>query len=226
MEDLRSYADERHFAACAFCAGETGTRDHCPSRVFLDEPYPRNLPVVPACRRCNGSFSADEEYLACLLSCVVAGSTDPAKMPREKIRRILSQKPALRARLERARATVETGAQFQAEYERVSAVIVKLAQGHALFELGEGQHEPPDQLVIRPLSDLSDEEREFFEYPEPSDIWPEVGSRAMQRMAIYQGDPGWLQVQQGRYRFHVRAGAGVEIRIVVDDYLAAYCRWT
>ena len=146
-------------------------------------------------------------------------------MPREKIRRILSNKPALRALLERARITSESGILFRAEHERVSSVIVKLAQGHVLYELGEGRHGPPDELVIRPLSDLSDEEMNFFEHPEPSDVWPEVGSRAMQRMAIFLGDPGWLHVQQGRYRFHAKAAAGVEIRIVIDEYLAAYCRW-
>ena len=84
------HGDERQLAFCALCGGGTGTRDHCPSRVLLDEPYPDNLPVVPACSPCNSRFSADEQYLACLISCVLAGSTDPALITPPKIRRILS----------------------------------------------------------------------------------------------------------------------------------------
>jgi hypothetical protein len=80
MLQTRTYGDERQLAFCAFCGGPTGTRDLCPSRVLLDEPYPENLPVVPACVACNTRFSPDEQYLACLVSCVVAGSTDPAKI--------------------------------------------------------------------------------------------------------------------------------------------------
>lgn len=50
MHQLRNYGDERQLSACVFCRRETETRDHVPSRVLLDEPYPENLPVVPACR--------------------------------------------------------------------------------------------------------------------------------------------------------------------------------
>jgi hypothetical protein len=82
VQHVSTYADQRILAFCAFCGGETGTRDHCPSRVLLDEPLPSNLPVVPACAACNSSFSGDEEYVACLISCVVAGSTDPEAMSR------------------------------------------------------------------------------------------------------------------------------------------------
>ncbi|SIO58939.1 hypothetical protein [Paraburkholderia phenazinium] len=225
MDHFESYADERHLAACAFCAGLTGTQDHCPSRVFLDQPYPPRLPVVPACRKCNNGFSLDEQYLACLISCVKAGSTDPSDIEREKIRRILTEKPALRARLQNARNASESGVQFEAEMHRVASVMKKLAQGHALYELGEPRQSDPDELIIRPLITLTDEEFDFFEHPEPSEIWPEVGSRAMQRIAENFGDPGWLEVQKGRYRFHAKAGSGIEIRIVIDEYLAAYCRW-
>jgi hypothetical protein len=49
MRQLESYADERLTAACIYCGRATQTRDHVPSRVLLNEPYPNNLPVVPAC---------------------------------------------------------------------------------------------------------------------------------------------------------------------------------
>lgn len=226
MRSLQSYADSRHLLSCAFCAGSTGTRDHCPSRVFLDQPYPENLPVVPACLECNAKFSTDEEYLACLISCVIAGSTDPAVVARDKVRRILEEKPSLRARLEQARQLTSRGLEWAAETSRAETVIRKLAQGHALHELGEPRHNVPTELVIRPMPTLSHGEREWFETPAPASIWPEVGSRAMQRMVLGNDTTfGWIEVQEGRYRYSARIGAGVEIRIVIHEYLAGYCRW-
>ena len=227
MIQLQTYLDEQLLASCAFCGGETGTRDHCPSRVLLDEPYPENLPVVPACSRCNVRFSGDEEYLACLISCVIAGSSDPSAMPREKTRRILADKPALRARIERSCFESNNGVMFKPEHERVSAIITKLAQGHALYELHEPCARPPDAVIFQPLALMSKTERHKFESPEPADFWPEVGSRAMQRLVV-GGDTvhgQWIQVQPERYRFHASPANGVEIRIVIHEYLAGSVRW-
>jgi len=227
MKHLPSYGDERTLEACAFCGGETGTRDHCPSRVFLDEPFPDNLPVVPACSTCNASFSADEEYLACLISCVIAGSTDPDKMPRAKTKRILKHKPALRAQIEQARSEIDGTTVFNPENERVFAVITKLAQGHALYEVHESCTCKPDCVECLPLSLMTDEQWDVFENPEPVAIWPEVGSRAMQRLItgtdVFPG--GWIDVQPGLYRFHVTYGGSVDVRIVISEYLACYVCW-
>ncbi len=233
MKQLSSYGDERTLAFCAFCGCETGTRDHCPSRVFLDEPYPKNLPVVPACSTCNAGFSKDEEYLACLVSCVIAGSTDPDAMPREKIKRTLQHTPDLRARIEQSRSVSDGATVFAPEHERVSAVITKLAQGHALFEIHESCACKPDNIRCLPLSLMTNEQREAFEnsFENPEEptvgIWPEVGSRAMQRLAEGTDDAqgGWLEVQPGRYRFRVSYGNGVDVRIVIHEYLACQVYW-
>lgn len=225
MLNIPSYSDERFLMSCAFCGGSTGTRDHCPSRVFLDEPYPTDLPVVPACAECNNGFSKDEEYLACLISCTLVGSTDPDLVEREKTRRILRAKPALRARLEQGRRTTASGVQFLPETDRVLSVIGKLARGHVLHELGESCHEAPTEIVVRPLCTLTEEETTWFECPGVAPMWPEVGSRAMQRIAMNGGVAPWVCVQEDRYRFHANASASVELRIVLHEYLAAYCRW-
>ena len=106
MQQMRNYGDQRQLERCAYCgAGAVETRDHVPSRVLLDEPYPENLPVVPACRSCNESFSGDEEYLACVLEVVVAGEASPEAVARPKIARLLRMKPALKARLDFSRRT-------------------------------------------------------------------------------------------------------------------------
>jgi len=37
-----------------------------PSKVLLVKPYPENLGIVPACFKCNNSFSNDELFLSIL----------------------------------------------------------------------------------------------------------------------------------------------------------------
>lgn len=92
MKYFRSFGDQRELGLCTFCGGDTGTRDHCPSKIFLDQPFPDNLPVVPACVECNNNFSADEEYMACLVACVLSGTTEPNLIKRQRIAKILKKK--------------------------------------------------------------------------------------------------------------------------------------
>ena len=229
MFQTPDYGDERQLAFCAFCGGSTGTRDHCPSRVLLDEPYPDNLPVVPACPDCNARFSSDEQYLACLVSCVLAGSTDPAKIARPKIQRILSDTPPLRARIEQSRTESADGVIFSPEHQRVSAVVTKLAQGHALYELHDPHPEAPAVIHVTPFGLMSDADRDAFESPRTEGIsgWPEVGSRAMQRMVGFHTPPEypWMIVQPGLYRFLASLDSGISIRIVILEYLACHVIW-
>ena len=223
---LQTYGDERMLLYRAFCGGDTGTRDHCPSRVFLDQPLPDDLPVVPACRQCNAKFSADEQYLACLVACVLAGSTDPQEVMRPSIRRTLEHSAALRARIENSRSVNGVQVVFAAEQERVTSVITKLAQGHALHELHEPQPTNPEVVWAVPLALLSEPELLAFERPDAPAVWPEVGSRAMQRLIVGQ-EPGlpWIVVQPGMYRYLASTGPGTTVHIVIQEYLAGYVHW-
>ena len=103
MEQFPDYSDERTEGWCVYCGGPDETRDHVPCRFLLDEPYPDNLPVLPSCRRCNNSLSADEEYVGCLIECAKAGSLEQAARQRAKIREALAHHPARAARLAAAR---------------------------------------------------------------------------------------------------------------------------
>ncbi len=228
MDHLNSYADSRLIAACIHCGAATETRDHCPSRILLDEPYPENLPVVPACASCNGGFSLDEEYFACLVECARTGSTEAVQRP--KIRRILKESPALAARLRNARQATDDGqTSFSTEGERINTVALKLARGHAAFELSEPLRKAPSHIMILPLDVLVSEARRHFETPPAVSAWPEVGSRAMQRMFV-AGDtisgPDWIDVQKGQYRYLAVAEGAVMIRFVVGEYLACEIIWS
>lgn len=232
MEQIRSYADPRQVASCIYCGGPAETRDHVPSRVLLAEPYPENLPVVPACHRCNSSFSKDEEYLACLLECVASGSANSQKLSRGKAARILDAKPALAARLEAARREAGGRTAFQVEADRVTRTVLKLARGHAAFELNAPQFGQPDSVAFVPLLMMSQAEIERFLTPPSFSIWPEVGSRAMSRAMLHHevereiASP-WIVVQPGRYRYLASTPQeGIIVRLVLHEYLACEVLWT
>jgi hypothetical protein len=233
VEQLTPFSDERLLSGCVLCGGQTESRDHVPSRVLLDEPYPENLPVVPACEVCNGGASLDEEYFACLIECTLAGSADPSSVRRDNIRRILQRKPALAAMLAEARTVSETGTVFKIDQERINRVVLKLARGHAAYEMSEPRHDDPTSVAVVPLPLLSEEAMGHFEaVPCCGELapWPEVGSRAFQRLASsvtagFDFNGGWVEVQPGRYRYLAFADEGVTIRIVISEYLACEVVW-
>ena len=224
MDQISNYGDDRQTAFCAHCAGATETRDHVPSRVLLDEPYPENLPVVFACEACNRSFSPDEEYVACLVDCVIAGSAAPDAPHRLKVRRILSEKPALAARFENARFGTGAATRFDVEIERVRNVVMKLARGHALYELNSPEHGTPSSVLIIPIQDMDADARERFENPPALSLWPEAGSRSMQRLSDANAHE-WVTVQANRYRYLAYVAHGASVRIVLSEYLACEVTW-
>ncbi len=216
---------------CVYCGAEPQTRDHVPSRVLLDEPYPLNLPVVDACEDCNSSFSQHEQYVACLIECALTGSSEPAGAQRAKIRRVLEENPSLRHRLFLSREIDDDGnITWLAEVDRVKTVLLKLARGHAAYELGLPQLDGPRDVAFTPFAVMSDQERDVFEcFPQRSLIrWPEVGSRAFiraVRSAPSDSVNGWLTVQSGRYRYKVEQTDGLVVQIVLSEYLACRIVW-
>jgi hypothetical protein len=75
---------------------------------------------------------------------------------------------------------------------------------------------------------MDESQREAFEYPEVSRTWPEIGSRAFQRLVTAgteESATGWVTVQPGRYRYLASLNDGIEVRMVMSEYLAGYVRW-
>ena len=229
MQQLRCYGDDRNKGFCVHCGGPSETVDHVPSKVLLDEPYPENLMAASACRKCNNDFSFDEEYLACLLECVISGSTAPEQLHRAKIARILRGNSSLSARLQRARTDGEKGPVWTVENDRVSRVVLKLARCHAAFELNEPQLHDPSHFRIKPLPLMMADEREAFERDDDAfGIWPEVGSRAMQRVLVAGTDSfveEWVNVQEGNYRFRTSQSNELTVKIVLREYLGCEIVW-
>lgn len=240
MEQLRDFADSRLIDGCIYCGGMPDTRDHVPSRSLLDAPLPENLPVVGACRKCNNGFSSHEEYFVCILETVLRGSTDAVRRP--LVADILRRTPALRTRIDGARQERSGQVTFSIEVERVKTVLLKLLRGHAAFELNAVRRREPTAFAWGPLALLSNEQREWFEDVETPSLFPEIGSRSMQRVVVAQftfvGSDGaehrrdallineWLEVQKGRYRYMAYEDhSGVHVKIVIDEYLYCYACW-
>ena len=232
MDPQQLFFDERHKGFCVFCGGPDETDDHVPSKVLLDEPFPENLPLVSACHECNNRFSVDEPYLACLVECAVAGSTDLEKVGREKVRRILAKRPHIGSQIEAGRRE-EVGGRliWEPDFARVRNVVLKLARGHVAYELGEPQLGEPEHLGFIPLCAMSPEERDVFEAnPDPElSGWPEIGSRAFLRIAVVGKeafpDDVWQVVQPDRYRYWVSASGAAHVRMVLSEYLACEAAW-
>lgn len=226
MEQRINFGDKRQTAHCVYCGKGIETREHTPPKVLLDEPYPRNLPVIQACQSCNQGYSLDEEYFACLIECARVGSVDLKVIERDKIRIILSRKKALFDKLEKAATeTLEGRKSFSIESERFKKVLLKIAQGHALYEQNEPKNEDEvSGLAFGTLEMLSEKSREIFETIPHANEAPEVGSRAMQNILIsndFVGMP-WIEVQKNRYRY-LTFEEGV--RMVFSEYVWCEIIW-
>lgn len=220
---------------CAYCGAHPDTRDHVPSKVLLDKPYPIELPVIDACHRCNSSFSLDEEYLACFVDCVVCGSTKASDAHRPNIKQILEDKSALQSRIEGTRKRDKAGSSlWEPESDRVRNVVLKLARGHVAYELYPKLDEP-SIVGFAALQISNDDQRLAFEQVAGDcklNLLPEIGSRAFHRALGISPDwhpltCGWVVVQPGRYRYAVveTDGDGILVRMVLSEYLACEVVW-
>jgi hypothetical protein len=230
MRQLPDYGDDRNKGYCVHCGlGADESHDHVPSKILLDEPLPENVAVTSSCRKCNNGFSLDEQYFACLLECVVAGDTDPAGIQRDKIARTLEKDQKLAATLKACRQEIDGRVVWNADMDRVRNVVLKHARCHMAYELNEPQTDEPAFVSIKPIEFMTGEELQRFERDDQVfALWPEVGSRAMNRLLIAGPDvftEGWLVVQDGRYRYRVTQGDGNRVRMVFREYLACEVAW-
>lgn len=233
MDPRHSFIDKRLVGHCVYCGDVADTGDHVPSKVLIDTPYPRTFPVVEACEACNQSFSKDEEYLACFVECVIAGSTETSQLQRPNVKRILDKKLSIQKCIENSKRPDSAGrVEWLPKLHRVRTMVLKLARGHVAYEL-HPKLEEPIEVKFAPLLTLGSAERIAFENFESGDsgLWPEVGSRAFLREAGLSPDRlnragDWVLVQPDRYRYLVtETDTGAVVRIVLSEYLACEVIW-
>jgi hypothetical protein len=163
---------------------------------------------------------------------------------RAKIARILERKPQLRAMIEAAKQADDAPVAYLVDDARLRAFVLKLARGHAAFEISAKYRGDPTHLACGLLSWLTPDAVEVFDQPLPAEIWPEIGCRLMQRECVLNvnlqsaaGEGGrditllmfdWIEVQPDRYRYLVSpVGAeGVVVRVVLSEFLACEVIWS
>ncbi len=223
------FMDERlRLNSCVYCGGNPETREHVPPKIFLDRPHPEDLYVISACRKCNNSKSSEEEYLSCLLECIVCGTTDISGLEREKIKKALLHSPKLQSKIEAAKQITSNSIIWAFDQDRVNDLAIKLAQGHMAYE-AFAMGEEPAQVYINPLCTLPTDMQDLFGFEDSyteMDVWPEIGSRGFLR-ALVAGESAfsssWIDVQPNRYRYKIIQPSAVAI--VIREYLGIYVAW-
>lgn len=230
MKKRKLYSDRRLDLMCSYCGEQPPqTRDHVPSKILLDEPYPEDLPVVPCCIKCNQDFSMDEEYFACFIECALHGTAEVDKLKRGKIKAILLRKEPLRKRMENAFVENDGKKFIKLEEDRVQSVLIKLAKGHLKFENSEPIYDAPSYMWIGVLSSLTANEYEYFLEPPALNLLPEVGSRSLQELFINVDNKvysSWKVVQDEAYRYLVVIDHGfLSVKIILWESIAIEVRW-
>lgn len=230
MRQIKTFSDQRLDQMCSYC-GETATetRDHVPSKILLDDPFPENLPVVPCCTKCNQDFSLDEEYFACSIECILRGTSNIEQLQRQKIKSALKKRPTLQQRIEKSFTLQDGQLYFKYEQDRFMNVATKLAKGHAKYEISQPQFNDPTSIVMKPLMSMTENEIDNFFASYNLTKLPEVGSRSLQNLLIRVNNTvhsHWTTVQDYNYKYSVIDDMGLLIvRIIVWDYLAIEVIW-
>lgn len=230
MDPRQLFIDERLLGVCAYCGAQPDTRDHVPSKILLDEPFPANLPVVDACSKCNGGFSLDEEYLACFIESVICGGTDNNKLS-EKVAKVFQHNPALAKSIQASVSKDESGGLvWKVDTVRVRNVLLKLARGHLAFELGVLPPFKPYIIEFTPFPVIDDSQRAVYETDlgDDSMLLPEIGSRSFVNLLKDRNNPygKWHVVQDNKYRYAVgQSNQGNWVKFVLSEYLACRVAW-
>lgn len=216
---------------CIYCPNEADSREHLPSKTFLDEPYPSELSIVPSCKQCNKSYSDNEQYLACLIDYVEYKSNNLEEPRRDKIKTTFQSRPNLKKILEKETEYNENDDLNCINYniEKVEEIILKLSIGHAAYELNAIYLGEPKAVEHKFLIDLTEEEYDNFNSSVIMEVIPEIGSRAATE--VHYTSDGlpiyiWQVVQDKQYRFLAFHYADTtRVRIVIGEFLYAQVIW-
>ena len=201
---------------CIYCGESADTREHCPSRAFLEKPYPTNLPTLPACKRCNNGFSADENYTKNLINFLYMHYIQEKDIEKSSVYEDRETRDAYNAAIKFIKE--------QYFDDRIANVFRKLAIGHAAYEISTGYYSKEWKgkpvyisYILKPM--LDNETWEGLECVEiiNEDIMPELGSRVFRNIYVLQmpllevktGDKkfmnvcvlDWTDVQEEQYKY-------------------------
>lgn len=174
-------------------------------------------------------LGGDEKYVACFLDLLKSQVyLDYTQQEQTKLRLLKDEK--LQRTLQE-QIWMENGkVYFKPDEKRILRILLKLAWGHAGFELDYVNFDNIEAEVWYDfVFNMSPNDIEEFNDSSVYSLYPEVGSRGMYVIQnLSTGDAqtfaGWLDVQNGQYRDQVSYddNGNTVVKIVIFEFL--YCR--
>lgn len=236
------------YMRCVYCGDFADTREHCPSKVFLQKPLPTDLPVVPSCKKCNNAFSSDELYVSVFID-LLKNYFEKEKFPlNDNIKKRINERKEAQEAKECFERAIESN--ILENDNRIIRILEKLAICHSTYELSEGYNcdswsGKATSLIygFRPLLSqdmISDMDSAIV--INNAQV-PEIGSRVYDHIYVVQpvlqsvidGDQkilnlcmmDWTEVQENNYRYICWLENGnINVRIVIKEFLYAQLQFT
>ncbi len=230
-----------HF--CVYCGEKSDTREHSPSKVFLEKPYPEDLPVLPACRKCNNGFSDDELYTEIYIDSLKYLSGYSQNLREQNLERIKKNSAFLDAQSDLSK--YYNGEKISIN-QKIERILTKLAICHMVYELSEGYgtdncQTHPKLISYSFLFDMSKTEIDNFDgfvFMDNKKL-PIIGSRVFDK--IYVLEPvlncwdgsetkklqipimNWTDIQEHNYKYisWLENDDTFRVKIVIHDFLFA-----
>ena len=225
-----------HLLYCIYCGSLATTREHVPSKAFLKKPYPSDLPVLPACEKCNNGWSSDELYTSTYIACMKS-------INERKDDTVLQITDKDRKEIKEAKNAVKSfinTAEFASDI-RIKRVLSKLAIGHVVYELAEGYYLSCGEREIESInytfrSTIGEDNWLNLDHIEPikNMFYPEVGSHLWQNLLIFDEVSDnksisaptnkifidWSYIQDGNYRYiTIPEGDAIRVKMILLDFL-------
>ena len=227
---------------CIYCGGNAITKEHCPTRGLMLKPRPFDLPTLPACEKCNNSFSSDEMYT---VSLVKALNTFLNNGEETGLEMNISTRQEVNDAKKEAEFIAKSG--YYRDDKRLRNTLIKLAVGHAIFELtigyaGQLYKEADINVEYYFRHFISPDKWEKFnqlEVIETNNI-PEIGSRLFRNIYVVsvkrKKESGrkiktecialdWTNVQEGKYKY-IALLKGNEIVVKIFIWNTIYAKVT
>ena len=227
-----------HF--CIYCGSIADTREHVPSKAFLNDPLPSDLPTLPTCYKCNNSFSADELYTNTYIECVKTFSetnnSDVLEIQNTDRKEVKEAKLAVKQAF--------ANGVFPKD-ERIERILCKLALGHIVYKLSRCynfnsfQNAGINYTFKCAIDHNTWESLETIEQIN-DEVLPEIGSRAFENIfileacsfnnsvndcSVHQLFMDWTDIQDGVYRYIAFYNdSDIAVKMVIRDYLYAEIR--
>lgn len=231
-DDLGYFTEWKRNTAngCIYCGNHADTREHIPSKAFLEDPFPENLPTIPACFKCNNGFSADEEYVACYLD-VLKSKVYKGYLLKEKTHERLTNSPALSALIREQIKEESNQINFYYDEKRFINVLVKLARGHVGYEFDYVDLDCNPLVWYDFRFRMNEELVNEFNAITLIDKMPDVGARVYNRLCVMEDVHSGkilhtfleeVHVQEGQYKYNVYFDNDcVCVKILIGEIL--YC---